>query len=68
MDLAEVIRDEMQEAFGAVNKWYCSKYNGYEVTDPDTLLAYYIRNGGPQRYRERITERTRSCSGCSSHR
>ena len=61
MDLADVIRDEMREALGSVNKWYCSKYFGYEVTDPDTLLEYYIRNGGPQSYRQRTTGCSRGC-------
>jgi hypothetical protein len=54
MDLAEIVAHEVQEALGAVNKWYCSKYYGYDVTDPDTLVAYYIKNGGAQHYRESL--------------
>jgi len=42
---------QMQEALGPVNKWYCSQFMGYEVTDPELLLTYYIKHGGASQFR-----------------
>jgi hypothetical protein len=50
MTLREYLRGQMQEASGPENKWYCSQYYGYEVTDPKVLLEYYIKHGGTQRF------------------
>ncbi len=52
MEIVEFLGKQMQEALGSVNKWYCSQYYGYEVNDPETLLAYYIKHGGAVHYRE----------------
>ena len=51
--MAEYIDEQLHEALGPVNKWYCSQCYGFEVTDPDTLLAYYIRHGGAWQFRQR---------------
>jgi hypothetical protein len=37
---------QLDEAFGPVNRWYCSEHFGYEVQDRETLLRYYIQHGG----------------------
>src|SRR3569623_2367540 len=41
--LSEFLEKQRCDALGSVNKWYCSQHHGYEVTDPEVLLAYYIR-------------------------
>ena len=40
------IRVQLAVALGADNQWYCSKHYGREVTDPELLLAYFIKSGG----------------------
>ncbi len=50
MNLSEYLRGQLQEACSAENKWYCSQYFGYEITDPKTLLEYYIKHGGTQHF------------------
>lgn len=50
--MATFLDQQMQEALGPVNKWYCSQYYGYEVTAPDLLLAYYIKHGGASHFRQ----------------
>ncbi len=49
--MADFLNEQRREALGPVNKWYCSQAYGFEVTDPDTLLAYYIKHGGAQQFR-----------------
>jgi hypothetical protein len=53
MTLNEYLRGQLQEACSAENKWFCSQYFGYEVTDPKVLLEYYIRHGGTQHFAQR---------------
>lgn len=50
--LAESLEQQQREALGSVNKWYCSQFYGYEVTDPETLVRYYIKHGGAMNYRQ----------------
>ena len=33
-------------AMGRENRWYCSEYFGYEVSDPAVLWDYYKRAAG----------------------
>lgn len=54
MDISELLEHQVQEALGPVNKWYCSQFCGYEVNDPELLLAYYIKHGGAGHFREQI--------------
>lgn len=49
--LSDCLNQQRQEALGPVNKWYCSQYFGYEITDPEILLAYYIKHGGALNFR-----------------
>jgi hypothetical protein len=49
---SDFLDQQRREALGPVNKWYCSQFYGYEVNDPETLLAYYIKHGGASRFRE----------------
>ena len=49
--LSEFLEKQRREALGSVNKWYCSQFHGFEVTDPEVLLAYYIRHGGALHFR-----------------
>ena len=46
MTMAEYLQRQMQEALSDENKWHCSRHYGYEVRDPEKLLAYYIKHGG----------------------
>ena len=59
--LSEFLETQRRDALGSVNKWYCSQFHGYEVTDPEVLLAYYIRHGGALHFRrqhEQVTMAT----------
>jgi hypothetical protein len=42
----------MKEALGPDNKYFCSKFYNRDVTDPEILLAYYIKYGGAEGYRK----------------
>ncbi len=44
----EFIQIQLRQALGPENKWFCSEFYGREITDPDTLLAYYIKHGGAE--------------------
>jgi hypothetical protein len=37
---------QLAEAFGDVNRWYCSEAFGRQIDDRDLLLTYYIKSGG----------------------
>ncbi len=50
--LSDFLEQQRREALGADNKWYCSQHEGYEVTDPETLLKHYIKYGGAYRFRQ----------------
>ncbi len=54
MEIKECLRNQLHEALGPVNKWYCSQYHGYEVTNEELLLCYYIKHGGARHYREML--------------
>ena len=45
--------EQLKEALGKTNKYYCSQYYGFEVTDSETLLRYYIKHIGAKAYREK---------------
>jgi len=46
------LEEQKREALGPVNKWYCSQFYGYEVTEPEQLLSYYIKHGGASNFRQ----------------
>ena len=48
--ISDYLAAQMHEALGPVNKWYCSQHYGRDVTDPETLLRYYIKNGGARHF------------------
>ena len=50
MDIHDYIGNQLREALGPVNKWYCSQHYRREVTDPETLLRYYISHGGAAQF------------------
>jgi hypothetical protein len=50
--MTDYLDQQLQEALGSVNKWYCSQYYGYEVTSPELLLAYYIKHGGASHFHQ----------------
>jgi hypothetical protein len=50
------IRLQLAEAFGPMNRWYCSEFYGHEVGDNELLLAYYIGSGGAEGFAERFAE------------
>ena len=61
MNLSEYLHGQLEEACGAENKWYCSQHFGYEVTDPQKLLEYYIRHGGSQHFASQHLEQLEPC-------
>ena len=40
------VRLQLDEAFGSLNRWFCSEAYGREVYDEELLLIYYIKSGG----------------------
>ena len=66
ISLSDCLNQQRQEALGSVNKWYCSQHHGYEVNDPEVLLAYYIKHGGAQAFRREhiIESRPENQSAC----
>jgi hypothetical protein len=50
--MVDFLDEQRREALGPVNKWFCSQHLGYEVTDPEVLLAYYIKHGGALHFRQ----------------
>jgi hypothetical protein len=68
--LKEHIRMQLDEAFGPVNRWYCSEHHGYEVRDRETLLRYYIQHGGAEGFakaRSPLCSKTQSQNGNPTH-
>ncbi|HEX4054975.1 MAG TPA: hypothetical protein VHX86_11980 [Tepidisphaeraceae bacterium] len=47
---------QLAEAFGAVNRWYCSQFYGRNVDDRELLLHYYIRSGGAADFARRYSQ------------
>ena len=50
-EMSEYLDQQLHEALGSVNRWYCAQYYGYEVSSPEVLLAYYIKHGGASHFR-----------------
>ena len=46
MSLEDHIRRQIAAAMSPVNRYYASRHYGREVTDPETLLRYFIKHGG----------------------
>jgi len=53
MQFNDRIRQQLAEALGPDNKWFCSQKSGHEVTDPETLVKHYIKNGGAEDFARR---------------
>jgi hypothetical protein len=64
MELAEVVKAEVAEALGPDNKWYCSEHFGREITNPEILICYYIKHGGPEQFRKRLSVVYTARSAC----
>jgi hypothetical protein len=52
------IRLQLAEAFGPINRWFCSEAYGCEVLDLELLLTYYIKSGGARSFAERFNQAT----------
>jgi hypothetical protein len=50
------VRLQLAEAFGPVNRWFCSEACGREIDDKDLLLTYYIKSGGAENFDKRYTQ------------
>jgi len=50
------IRLQLAEAFGPVNRWFCSEAYGREVDDKESLLIYYIKSGGAADFAKRYNQ------------
>lgn len=66
------VRLQLTEAFGPLNRWYCSQAYGQEIDDRDLLLTYYIKSGGAvdfdKRYEEAMSPLNRwYCSQFQGH-
>ena len=47
---------QLAEAFGPINRWFCSEAFGQEINDPDLLLTYYIKSGGAADFARRYDQ------------
>ncbi len=54
MDLR--VRLQLAEAFGPVNRWFCSEAYGREIHDREMLLIYYIKSGGAEDFARRYEQ------------
>jgi hypothetical protein len=50
------IQMQLDEAFGSLNRWFCSEAYHREITDPETLLIYYIKSGGADDFARRYDQ------------
>jgi hypothetical protein len=50
------VRLQLAEAFGSVNRWFCSQAYGREIHDRETLLIYYIKSGGAEDFAKRYEQ------------
>jgi hypothetical protein len=50
MDISDYLTAQMREALGPVNRWFCAQHFGRDVNDTETLLRYYIKNGGAKHF------------------
>jgi hypothetical protein len=50
------VRLQLAEAFGPINRWFCSEFYGRNIDNPDLLLIYYIRSGGAEDFERRFDE------------
>jgi len=47
------IRLQLAEAFGPLNRWFCSEAYRRKIDDAETLLIYYIQSGGAEDFATR---------------
>jgi hypothetical protein len=52
------VRLQLAEAFGPINRWFCSESFGREIDHEDLLLAYYIKSGGAANFAQRYDQAT----------
>ena len=49
-------RMELAEAFGSVNRWYCSQAYSRQIDDKELLLIYFIKSGGARDFADRYAQ------------
>lgn len=47
---------QLDEAFGPINRWFCSEAYGREIEDRQLLLTYYIKSGGAEDFARRYDQ------------
>jgi hypothetical protein len=47
---------QLAEAFGPVNRWYCSQAYGQPISDEDLLLVYFVKSGGAADFAQRFDQ------------
>ncbi|MGA2443295.1 MAG: hypothetical protein ABSH08_20275 [Tepidisphaeraceae bacterium] len=50
------VRLQLAEAFGSINRWFCSEFYGRKIDDPELLVIYYVRSGGAADFAQRYDE------------
>lgn len=53
MSLNEHNRSQIEAAMSADNRWHASRHYGREISDPETLLRYFIKHGGAESFGKR---------------
>jgi hypothetical protein len=49
-------RVQLAEVLGTDNRWFCSQFYAREITDPETLMRYFIEQGGAADFARRFDE------------
>jgi hypothetical protein len=49
-------RLQLEEAFGELNRWFCSQAYGRQIEDAEMLVSYYVRSGGAANFAKRFDE------------
>ena len=50
------VRLQLAEAFGPINRWFCSEFYGRKIEDLELLVIYYIHSGGAADFAQRYDE------------
>ena len=49
-------KQQIEEALGNDNKWFCSQTYARSVDDQELLMTHYIRHGGAKNFRQRYNQ------------
>jgi hypothetical protein len=50
------VQVQLDEAFGSLNRWYCSQAHRRKIDDKELLLRYFINSGGADDFADRYEQ------------